>query len=285
LAVGSGNTNLLELPNGRTILYDAGSSLSYTRAGEGTLAPALWALGIDRLDAVFFSHAHFDHFKDILPLVARFSVRRVFVPPTFLRRRLESDDDVIEKLLARGVRAEFFSAGDRLAGTGRINLRALWPRGSASMTKTINDGSLVLSVTDRRRRLLLAGDIEAAAIDGLLAAAPRLRADAALWPHHGGGAEAVGRLVGRSGARVLVVSAGRAFLPPPEPAWAVEQGVVWYRTSDSGTVTLTLDPAGIRVETFLGGPAAAPVGAPPIRAVRPEGEDAADEPDAESVEE
>jgi len=285
LAVGGGNTNLLELPNGRTILYDAGSSLSYTRAGEGTLAPALWALGIDRLDAVFLSHAHFDHFKDILPLVERFSVRRVFVPPTFLRRRLESDDDVIEKLLARGVRTEFFSAGDRLAGTGRVGLRALWPRTSASMTKTINDGSLVLSVTDRRRRLLLPGDVEAAAIDGLLTAAPRFRADAALWPHHGGGAEAVGRLVRRSGARVLVISAGRIFLPPPEPAWLVERGVVRYRTSDSGTVTLMLDPAGIRVETFLGGPAAAPVGAPPIRAVRPEGEDAADEPDAESVEE
>ncbi|HUU31524.1 MAG TPA: hypothetical protein VMY69_05425, partial [Phycisphaerae bacterium] len=105
------------------------------------------------------------------------------------------------------------------------------------------------------------------------------------WPHHGHGAEAVGRLVGRSGVRVLVVSAGRIFLPPPEPAWAVERGVVRYRTSDSGAVTLTLDPAGIRDETFLGGPAAAPVGAPPIRAVRPEGEDAADEPDAESAEE
>jgi len=258
LAVGGGSTTLLELPSGLALLYDAGSSLSHARAGEAVTAPVLWSRGLTRVDAVFLSHAHFDHFKDLLPLVERFGVRRVYVPPTFLRRRLASDDRLVEALLARGVRVEFFGAGDRLAGTGGVEVRALWPRGPASQTKEINDGSLVLEVADGGRRLLLTGDLEAAGIDGLLAAEPLLRADAMLWPHHGHEPEAVGRLARRAGARVLVVSAKCPPAPPRAPDWAADLGAAYFHTGWSGAVTVELRPQGPHVETFGGGPAAPP---------------------------
>jgi len=257
LAVGSANTNLVELPNGRVLLYDAGSSLSYMRAGEGTTAPALWSRRIERVDAVFISHPHFDHFKDILPIVKRFGVRRVFVPPTFMRQKLlppkfdrqhlSVDDEVVKALWERGVRVEFFSAGDRLAGTGDTTVRAIWPRGPESQTREINDGSLVLDISDGGRRLLLTGDIEAAAIDALLASEPHLRADAMLWPHHGGDPDAVLRLAEAAGAKVLVISAGPArAVPPPGP-------FTCYRTAERGAVTVTLEANGPAVQTFAGG--------------------------------
>jgi len=187
LAVGSGNTNLVELPNGRNLLYDAGSSLSYTRAGEGTIAPVLWWRGV--VDAAFISHAHFDHFKDVLPLVERFGIRRVFVPPTFLRRRLSADDTVVEKLLARGVRVTYFGAGDALAGTGRARVRGVWPRGAASQTDDINDGSLVLAVEDGGRRLLLTRAARHRGVDwGRAGPARRRRPLAAPRPCAAGGA-------------------------------------------------------------------------------------------------
>jgi len=253
LSVGSGNTNLIELPNGRNLLYDAGSSLTHVRAAQATIAPALWSRGIERVDAVFISHAHFDHFKDILPLADQFGVRQVFVPPTFLRRRLASDDSAIEALLARGIDVQFFGAGDRLAGTGGVDVRAVWPRGSRSMTRRINDGSLVLAVADGQTRLLLAGDIERQAIDGLIEAEPDLRADAMLWPHHGHMPEAVGDLVRHTGAGMLVVSSVRPYGPWPGPAWAGERGVRCYHTGVDGAVTVELAPEGVRAETFLDG--------------------------------
>ncbi|HET6441423.1 MAG TPA: ComEC/Rec2 family competence protein [Phycisphaerae bacterium] len=253
LAVGSANTNLVELPNGLNLLYDVGSSLSYMRAGEGTTAPALWSRGIERVDAVFISHPHFDHFKDILPLVDRFGIRRVFVPPTFMRKRLTVDDAVVEGLWARGVRVEFFSAGDRLAGTGDTAVRAIWPRGPESQTHEINDGSLVLDIAERGRRLLLTGDIEAAGIDALLAAEPHIQADAMLWPHHGGDPDAVGRLAQATGAKTLVVSCGLVRAQEKNPPWVAEQGI-WCRwTGRDGAVTVTLEANGPAVETFAGG--------------------------------
>jgi len=258
LAVGGGNANLVELPNGRNFLYDAGSSLSYMRAGEGTTAPALWSRGIERVDAVFISHPHFDHYKDILPLVDRFGIRRVFVPPTFLRKRMEADDDVLKRLADRGVRVEFLGAGDRLAGTGGVEVRALWPRGQASQTRKTNDGSLVLEIEERGRlrrmlrRLLLTGDIEEPAIAALLAAEPNLKADVMLWPHHGSDPDAVGRLAQRAGAQALVVSCGRVRGEEGDPPWVAEQDVRCCRTGRDGAVTVTLGTQGPTVETFVG---------------------------------
>jgi len=223
------------------------------RAGEGTTAPALWSRRIGRVDAVFISHPHFDHFKDILPIVKRFGVRRVFVPPTFMRKRLTVDDAVVEGLWARGVRVEFFGAGDRLAGTGDTAVRAIWPRGPASQTREINDGSLVLEVSEGGRRLLLTGDIEAAGIDALLASEPNLKADAMLWPHHGSDPDAVGRLAQATGAKTLVVSCGRVRAKEENPPWVAEQGIRCRWTGRDGAVTVMLDADGPTVETFAGG--------------------------------
>ena len=222
------------------------------RAGEGTTAPALWSRGIERVDAVFISHPHFDHFKDILPLVDRFGIRRVFVPPTFMRKRLTVDDAVVEGLWARGVRVEFFSAGDRLAGTGETAVRAIWPRGPESQTREINDGSLVLDIKERGRLLLLTGDIEAAAIDALLALEPNLKADVMLWPHHGSDPDAVGRFAQATGAKVLVVSCGLVRAKEEDPPWVAEQGIRCCRTGGDGAVTVTLEADGPAVETFVG---------------------------------
>jgi competence protein ComEC len=253
-AVGSGLTTLVELPNGRNVLYDVGSSLSQAKAAEATLAPALWALRVDRVDAVFLSHAHFDHFKDILPLVERFGIRQVFVPPTFLRKRLQGDDKVVEALLARGVRVEFFGAGDRLAGTGSVEVAAVWPRGSISQTRAINNGSLVLAIGDGGRRLLLAGDIEPSGLAGLLEAEPGLRADAMLWPHHGHAPEAVGRFAAATGARALVISASPTFAPRDPPAWLKEHRMACFDTGEVGAVAIELRPEGVQASA-LGGTA------------------------------
>jgi len=256
LSVGSANTNLVELPNGRVLLYDAGSSLSYARAGEGAVAPALWSRGVERVDAIFLSHAHFDHFKDVLPLVERFGVRQVFVPPTFLRRRLTVDDAVIRALLDRGTRVTYFSAGDTLAGTGGVTVRGVWPRGEVALDHEINNGSLVLEMTDRGRRLLLAGDIEPLAIAALLEAEPGLRADALLWPHHGHAPDEVRSLVRHTGANVAVISAASGWDPPVLPGWLTADGVMCYHTGRDGAVTVQLSPAGVRAGTFRSQPGA-----------------------------
>ena len=56
LAVGHGGCTVLETPDGRTLLYDAGA-LAGPDVARRQIAPFLWQRGVRRIDEVFLSHA------------------------------------------------------------------------------------------------------------------------------------------------------------------------------------------------------------------------------------
>jgi competence protein ComEC len=64
LAVGHGGCVVIETPDGRVILYDAGTT-SGPDAVRRVVAPYLWQRGIQRIDEVFLSHADLDHFNGL----------------------------------------------------------------------------------------------------------------------------------------------------------------------------------------------------------------------------
>jgi competence protein ComEC len=62
LSVGHGTAVVLELPDGRTSLYDAGR-LGSPQAASDAVAGYLWSRGITHLDAAVLSHADADHYN------------------------------------------------------------------------------------------------------------------------------------------------------------------------------------------------------------------------------
>ena len=80
LAVGHGGCIVLETPDGRTLLYDVGA-MGGPEVTQRHIAPFLWSRGIKRIDEVFLSHAHLDHYSGLPPLLERFSVGQVTVGP------------------------------------------------------------------------------------------------------------------------------------------------------------------------------------------------------------
>jgi competence protein ComEC len=61
-SVGHGAAILIELPDGRNILYDSGR-LGSPLSGARPIAALLWSHGITHLDAVVISHADSDHYN------------------------------------------------------------------------------------------------------------------------------------------------------------------------------------------------------------------------------
>src|SRR5262245_34808260 len=82
VAVGHGGCTVIETPDGRTILYDAGS-ITGPEVTRRHIAPFLWHRGIRRIDEVIVSHADLDHFNGVPALAERFAIGQVSLTPSF----------------------------------------------------------------------------------------------------------------------------------------------------------------------------------------------------------
>ena len=83
--VGHGGCVVLELPGGRTTVYDAGAIRGGPQA-TNALAPFLHARGIRRIDDLILSHADLDHFNGVPGLLEHFAVGRVLCSETFAQK-------------------------------------------------------------------------------------------------------------------------------------------------------------------------------------------------------
>ena len=73
LAVGPRRLRRPRMPDGRVVLYDAGS-LRGPDVTASRIAPFLWSRGIARIDEVILSHGDLDHFNALPGLLDRFAV-------------------------------------------------------------------------------------------------------------------------------------------------------------------------------------------------------------------
>ncbi len=80
LDVGHGDAVLVQLPDRRSLLVDAGGSMSGSTfdIGGRVIAPALWALGTRRLDAFVLSHADPDHAGGAAAVLRDFRPREIW---------------------------------------------------------------------------------------------------------------------------------------------------------------------------------------------------------------
>jgi competence protein ComEC len=113
----------------------------------------------------------------------------------------------------------------------------------------VNDQSLVLSVALGATQILLTGDIEAAAEERLVTAAPdALRSAVLKVPHHGSHTSSHRRFVDAVAPRVAVISAGfenRFGFPHPEVVGRYRaRRSALLRTDVSGAITVTVGREG-----------------------------------------
>lgn len=181
LSVGHGGCAVIETPDGRVLLYDAGTS-SGPDLVRRTVAPYLWSRGIARIDELFLSHADLDHFNGVSELLQRFPVGQVTLTPSFAEKPSPGVAETIAALDRHGIPRRVVVAGDRFtAGEVRIEVLhppAIGPEGNE------NARSLVLLLTHGERTFLLTGDLEGAGMDEALKR-PVPPIDVLLAPHHG----------------------------------------------------------------------------------------------------
>ncbi len=256
LAVGDGSCHLLRSGD-EALLFDCGGS--WYGVGEWVIPRGVRALGPGEVERVVISHPDADHYCGLLDAAARIGVREVLTSEGFVRTAEREawgpERFVIEALEGEGVGVRALRAGD-VFEVGAARVEVLWPPAGARFGRD-NDGSLVLRVSvgteGGARRVVMTGDIERAAMEGLVASGVDLGCDAMEAPHHGSAQAFAVSFVDRVGPGVVVQSTGPRRVG--DARWdGVKRGRVWLTTaSDGASWVEVMRDGSVRAGSFVGG--------------------------------
>ena len=247
LSVGHGCAVVLELPDGKTLLYDAGR-LGSPQAGARSVAGYLWQRGITHIDAIVLSHADVDHYNAVPELLQKFSVGVIYATPAMLY----DDGAAMQKLLA-AVRASAVPlretwSGDRLR-VGQGCLIEVWHPTREGVLGGDNANSLVLDVEYQGRRILLTGDLESPGMEDLLAESPA-PCDVILAPHHGSLRSDPPGFAAWSTPKLVVISGSFADRRLEVERAYRDAGATVLTTADRGAIHVAISRREIDVATW-----------------------------------
>ncbi|HEX5601269.1 MAG TPA: DNA internalization-related competence protein ComEC/Rec2 [Pyrinomonadaceae bacterium] len=251
LDVGQGDSALVTMPDGTTLLVDAGGNTmdSTRRIGETVVSEYLWWRGLSEIDYVLATHADADHIDGLNDVLKNFTVRSALIA------RRPVDDPEFAKFsqtLARTkTHSETIEAGD-VIHFGDVAVSVLWP--PAGGEKSTNNDSIVLRIQYGERSILLTGDIEQAAERSLLASQQQLHADVIKIPHHGSKTSSTEAFVAASNPQLAIISVGRTSRFGHPHREVVERwksiGATILTTGNSGTITVTTDGHELTIKEF-----------------------------------
>ena len=263
LDIGQGDAIVLEGPDGRALLVDAGpGGAMRLDTGERVVAPFLWNRGVLRLAATVVTHADADHaggmpaIRTLFPVTENWDADTLAASPRWLGGAMISlvrplsreggggagpfRDPLLLGVAGRG--ASDASAPGRVASVVEDGARA--PAAPASR-RSRNDEAIVLRIEYGLVSFLLASDIEAPREHVLVAAGVPLAATVLKVAHHGSRTSTSAAFLRAVRPAVAVISVG-ARNPYGHPdagvlARLAEAGARIYRTDADGAVSFETD--------------------------------------------
>lgn len=276
LDVGQGDSALITMPTGETMLVDGGGKPGFnshyvkredeeaelfepdTRGlGEAVVSAFLWEKGYDKIDYILATHADADHIQGLADVAQNFRIRAALFGRTPMK-----DADFVELfnvLQKRDVPLVTLARGD-VVHFGDVRIEVLYPgRDENAEAISDNNHSVVLRIIYGARKFLLTGDIEKETETGLLTAAPEsLQTDLIKVAHHGSKTSSTQNFVNATHARVAIISVGLESPfghPKPEVVqrWKLS-GAKILTTGENGTISISTDGNDLQLKTFKGKP-------------------------------
>ena len=255
LDVGQGDAILVQFPDAHSLLIDAGGLPAGSfDIGDRVVTPALWALGVRRLDWLAITHGDADHIGGAAGVERNFHPREIWegipVPPNpalqALRIQAHADGLAWRQVLA----------GQALE-LGGATLDVVHPASPSWERRRVrNDDSVVLRVRFGSVEFLLTGDAGTEFEDAFASRLPRAPLRVLKVPHHGSRSSSSARFVKLFAPEVALISVGRdnpfGHPAPDVLARYMELGAVVFRTDQDGAAILETDGATLDVTTKSG---------------------------------
>lgn len=273
LNVGQGDSALITMPTGETLLVDGGGKPNFNslyvkredeepelfvpdtqNIGEAVVSTFLWEKGYDKVDYILATHADADHIQGLAEVAENFKTESAILGRTPLKN--PNFAELYDALQKRHVPIMNVSRGEVL-NFGDAKIEILYPNYDAN-TDAVSDNnhSIVLRLVYGERKILLTGDIEKETEAELLDAPEFLQTEVVKVAHHGSKTSSTGSFINAVGAKLAVISVGKESPfghPKPEVVerWKLS-GAKVVTTGENGTISISTDGKGLQLKTFNG---------------------------------
>jgi len=171
--VGQGDSTLIELPDGKIVLVDAGPALSSL-----VLEAYIDSLGHNRIDYLIATHPHEDHIGGMAAIITKYDIGEIWAPKVAHNTR--TYELFLDAVKNKGLSLNTATAGKTIYSEADCSIKVLYPKNDTS-TEDPNNWSVILLVEFGGVSILLTGDADSSFISSVY----NKKIDVLKVSHHG----------------------------------------------------------------------------------------------------
>lgn len=239
--VGQGDSEFIELPNGETLLIDAGTNETGKEAVN-----YIKSLGYTSIDYVVGTHPHEDHIGGLDDVINTFNIGKIYIPK--ITADTKTFEDVLDAIDSKGLTINTAKAGVTLVESEGLSVKILAPV-SDSYSNT-NDYSAVIKIIYGDTSFLFMGDAEELSESQIT---DDVSADVLKAGHHGSSTSTSETFLDKVSPSTAIISCGKdnSYGHPHKETIDKfnERGIKYYRTDQLGTITAISDGKNISINS------------------------------------
>ena len=242
LDVGQGDSTLVILPDGKTMLIDAGTS----KHGS-TVVNYLKALKISKIDYLVMTHPDADHIGGMSKVIDNFDIGTIYMTDRISTTK--TFEDLLIKIGTKDLKITTPEANDIISESDDFKAMFLSP---IKKYDNNNDMSLVIHITHKNNTFLLMGDAGIRVENDLLNSNANINADLIKIGHHGSAYSSSAKFIEKVSPLFAIISSGEGNKfghPSPVTLETLDKnGVKVYRTDELGHIVAVSDGKIIKID-------------------------------------
>ena len=239
--VGQGDSEFIELPNGETMLIDAGTN----ETGKNVV-DYIKSLGYTSINYVVGTHPHEDHIGGLDDVIKTFDIGSIYMPK--VTADTKTFEDVLDAAESKNLMINTAKSGVSIMNTEDLSVKFLAP--TLDSYENTNDYSAVVKVVYGETSYLFTGDAEEFS-ENLIT--DDVNADVLKVGHHGSSTSTSTEFLKKVSPASAVISCGKdnSYGHPHSETLQklADMGTAVYRTDELGTIVSVSDGKTITFDT------------------------------------